>query len=517
MIDLGSLSDAFALLGSSFTPWMFVVPGLVIGLVFGCVPGLQTSMAMAVFLPATLTMDFLSAMLFLTAIFTGGQFGGGVSAILMNIPGTSSAVATTFDGYPMARQGRHNEALGVALIASTVGTFFGYTALLVLIGPLSKVVLKLGPTEMFVVILWGLTLIATLRGRYLGRSLLAGTIGLLIGTIGMSPNGVLRGTLGNDHLIDGVPVIPAMIGMFAASELFTVGRGAYLVEGDVNARKVSLRRIFAGVKLGLSTPMILLRGGLIGTLVGAVPGVGSSVANLVSYSETRRRAKNPETFGKGDPRGVAASESANSSSEGGSMVSLFALGLPGGAGTAILLAAFNMHNITGGPRFLREHSDVVYAVILANLAQAVLLLIVGLILIRVLSAIVKVPLRYLVPIVLSMSAFGAYGLTGTMAGPVTLLVFAMLGWALRRYEYSIPGAVIGLLLGRMAEGELLRSYQISGGHLDYLLTRPVTFLLLVILLASLFLPMILEQRKRSRGGDGGPPRNASPVTSDKSA
>lgn len=500
MIDLSSLSDAFALLGSSWTPWSLVVPGLIIGLVFGCIPGLQTSMAMAVFLPATLTMDFLSAMLFLTAIFTGGQFGGGVSAILMNIPGTSSAVATTFDGFPMARQGRHNEALGISLIASTVGTFIGYIALLLLIGPMATVVLKLGPTEMFVVILWGLTLIATLRGRYFGRSLLAGTVGLLIGTIGMSPNGVLRGTMGSDYLIDGVPVIPAMIGMFAASELFGIARGEYLVEGGTARRQVSLRKLLHGVRIGLSAPVILLRGGLFGTLIGAVPGVGSSVANLVSYSETKRRSKDPDSFGQGNPHGVAASESANSSSEGGSMVALFALGIPGGGGTAVLLAAFTMHNITGGPRFLREQSDVVYAVILANIAQAVLLLVVGLVLMRALSVIVKVPLRYLVPAVLTMSTFGAYGLTGTMAGPVTLFVFAVLGWALRRYDYSIPAAVIGLLLGRMAEGELLRSYQISGGRLEYLLTRPITFLLLAVLIASLFLPWLMDRLKNRAAG-----------------
>lgn len=498
MVDFSSLSDALALLGSSWIPWMLVIPGLIIGLIFGCVPGLQTSMAMAIFLPATMTMDFLSAMLFLTAIFTGGMFGGGVSAILMNIPGTSSAVATTFDGFPMARQGRHNEALGVALIASTVGSFIGYTALLLLLGPLSIVVLKLGPTEMFVVILWGLTLIATLSGRHFSRGLLAGTIGVLIGTIGMSPNGVLRGTMGSDYLIDGVPIVPAMIGMFAASELFGIARGEYLIEGDTTNRKVSLRKILKGIRIGLSSPTVLLRGGLIGMLVGAVPGVGSSVANLVSYSETKRRSKDQNSFGQGNPQGIAASESANSSSEGGSMVILFALGIPGGAGTAILLAAFTMHNITGGPRFLREQADIVYAVVFANLAQAVLLFFVGLFLIQLLSSIVKVPLRFLVPAVLSMSAFGAYGLTGTMAGPVTLLVFAVLGWALRKYDYSIPAAVIGLILGRIAEGELLRSYQISGGQLDYLLGRPITLVLFAVLIASLFLPALLERIRAAR-------------------
>jgi len=498
MIDFSALADAFGLLGSSIQPWLVVIPGLVIGLVFGCIPGLQTSMAMAIFLPATLSMDFLTAMLFLTAVFTGGQFGGGVSAILMNIPGTSSAVATTFDGFPMARQGRHNEALGVALMASTVGTVFGYVCLLILIQPLSTAVLKLGPTEMFVVILWGLTLIAALKGSNMVRGLLSGVMGLLIGTLGMSPSGVLRGTLGSPYLIDGVAVIPAMIGMFAASELFgLVGKG-YLVESGTAIRGVSFAKILTGLRLALQSPVVLLRGGLIGTLVGAIPGVGSSVSNLVSYSETRRTSRDPDSFGKGNPQGVAASESANSSSEGGSMVSLFALGIPGGGGTAVLLAAFTMHNITGGPRFLRDHADVVYAVILANLAQGILLLFVGIVLIQFLASIVKVPLRYLIPMVFVMATFGAFGLTGNLAGPVTVLAFAILGWAMRRYDYSIPAAVIGLLLGGMAEGELLRSIQISGGRIEYLLDRPITLVLLVLLCLSLWLPRLISRiRARS--------------------
>lgn len=495
MIDLGALGDAFGLLFTSFQPWMVVIPGLIIGLLFGSIPGLQTSMAMAVFLPATLGMDFLSAMLFLTAIFTGGMFGGGVSAILMNIPGTSSAVATTFDGFPMARGGRPSEALGIALGASTVGTAFGYLALLLLIQPLTSVVLRLGPSEMFVVILWGLTLIAALQGKYMARSVLAGTIGLLIGTIGMSPNGVIRGTLGSPFLLDGVPVIPAMIGMFAASELFAIAGSGYLVKKDAGGG-ISFARILSGVGEALRMPMTLLRGSAYGVLIGAIPGVGSSVANLVSYGDARRRAGSPDSFGKGDPRGIAASESANSSSEGGGMVALFALGIPGGAGTAVLLAAFSMHNITGGPRFMSEQSDVVYAVILANIAQAFLLLFVGIFLMHLMSAVVKVPLRILVPSVLVMATFGAFGLTGTMAGPITLLVFAAVGWLLRKYEYSVAAAVIGLLLGRMAEGELLRTYQISGGNFDYVWSRPITLGLFALLVLSFFLPWVVSRLKR---------------------
>jgi putative tricarboxylic transport membrane protein len=459
-----------------------------------------------VFLPFTLYMDFLPAMLFLTAIFTGGTFGSGIPAILMNIPGTSSAIATAFDGYPMSRRGQHNEALGLSLGASCLGTAVGYLILLFLIAPLSTAVLRLGPSELFVVVLWGITLIALLSGAQVSRGLLAGTVGLLGGTVGMSAIGAVRGTMGVPDLLDGVPVIPAMIGLFAASELFSIVNRPYLVEDD-RARRVSLRGILSGFTGALRYPVVLLRGSLIGALVGAIPGVGSSVSNLVSYAETKRHDPDPASFGRGNPKGVVASESANSSSEGGSMVTLLALGIPGGGGTAVMLAAFSMHNITGGPRFIREQTDIVYSIILANFVQALLLAILGLLFIRVLSAVVKVPIRILVPSVLVLAVFGAYGLTGSMLGPYTVVGFGAIGWWLRRHDYSVAAAVVGLLLGGMAEGELIRTYQISGGHLDYLLGRPVTLVFAGLLLLSLVAgPLIghLRRRLQARVGLPGP-------------
>jgi len=495
MIDTDALQAAFTLLAGSWQPWLVVIPGLLIGLFAGAIPGLQISMAMAVFLPLTLYMDFLSAMLFLTAIFTGGTFGSGIPAILMNIPGTSSAIATAFDGYPMARAGRHNEALGLSLGASSIGTAVGYGILLCLIAPLSTAVLKLGPSELFVVVLWGITLIALLSGKQLWKGLFAGAIGLLAGTVGMSAIGAIRGTMGIPDLLDGIPTVPAMIGLFAASELFSLSNQPYLV-ADEASRRVNFKKLMRGFTSAFRYPVVVLRGSLIGALVGAVPGVGSSVSNLVSYAETKRHDADPDSFGKGNPKGVLASESANSSSEGGSMVTLLALGIPGGGGTAVMLAAFSMHNITGGPRFIREQTDIVYAIILANFVQVLLLIIVGLLLLRVLAAVVKVPLRVLVPSVLMLAVLGAYGLTGTMAGPFTVLGFGALGWWMRRHGYSIPAIVIGLLLGGMTEGELIRTYQISGGDIAFLWNRPITLIMMALLFASLGLRPLLNRLQR---------------------
>ncbi|MBF7053078.1 tripartite tricarboxylate transporter permease [Halomonas sp. KAO] len=485
MIDFVAVEQGLALLFSSFSPWMVVLPGIVIGLIFGATPGLQISMAMAIFLPMTLYMDFVQAMLFLTAIFTGGSFGSGIPAILMNIPGTSSAIATAFDGYPMSRQGKHNQALGIALVSSVLGTLMGYLILFVMIQPLSLMVLKLGPAEMFAVILWGMTLIASLKGEQVLKGLMAGFVGLLIGTIGFNELGMARGTMGQTYLLDGVPVIPAMMGMFAASELFKLANKDFIVESKAS-RKVKVSGIFEGFKLAVRYPWVMIRGGLIGVFVGAVPGVGSSVSNLLSYVETQRRDEDPDSFGKGNPKGVVASESANSTSEAGSMATLLALGIPGGGATAVMLAAFAMHNITGGPQFIRQQTDVVYAIIFANFAQVFLLLVIGLLFIPLLANIIKVPMRYLIPSVLVLAVMGSFGLTGNMTGPVTVLVFAVVGWIFRHYGYSVPAAVIGMLLGAMAEKSLLHSYQISGGDLSYVLERPVTLLILALLLVSLF-------------------------------
>lgn len=499
MIDWPSVGAAFDLLFTSIDPWMVVVPGILIGLLFGAIPGLQISMAMAIFLPMTLYMDFMQAMLFLTAIFTGGTFGGSIPAVLMNIPGTSSAIATAFDGYPMSRKGEHNTALGIALGASCIGVLAGYLILFLLIGPISTMVLKIGPAEMAAVILWGITLIGSLSGGSLLKGILSGLIGLLIGTIGFSEAGVSRGTMGSIYLLDGVPVIPAMIGMFAASELFRLVKTRYLVE-DSAARKVSARAIFAGFLKAFSYPWILLRGSLIGVFVGAVPGVGSSVANLVSYIATKKGDPNPDSFGKGNPAGVVASESANSTSEAGSMATLLALGIPGGGATAVMLAAFAMHNITGGPQFIREQTDVVYAIIFANFGQAFLLIALGLMFIPLLANVVKVPMTYLVPTVLSMAVFGSFGLTGDLSGPITVLVFSVVGWLFKRYDYSVPAAVIGILLGGMAEDSVIYSYQISGGQWSYILERPITMVILMLLFLSLFggkLLGLLRRRAKS--------------------
>ena len=485
MIDWAAFMDGMGLLTSSAEPWLVVIPGLFIGLLGGALPAISGSMTLALSLPFIMYMDFLPAILFLTAVYTGAAYGGAVPAILVNMPGSTAAVATAFDGFPMAKKGLHNEALGIGLGASAVGDAFGYILLLIFVNYAAAAVLKLGPFEMFLVAIWGLSMIAVLRDDSLFKGLAAGAIGLLIGTIGMGPTGVMRGTMGMGWLLDGIPTVPAMIGLLAMGELYNLASTRFIVE-DKAARTISLGRILRGMGMVFQYPAVLLRGSFIGVMIGAIPGVGGSVANLISYGVTKQSVKDGDSMGKGDPRGIIASESSNSSSEGGSLATLLALGIPGGGGTAVILAAFAMHNINGGPRFINDYKDIVYAIIGANLVQALLIIPVGLIFIRLAVYIVRVPLAYVIPSVIVLATFGSFAITNDMSGPVTLFLFSLVGWVFSRFGYSTAAAVVGLLLGRMVEGELSRSYQISGGDIMFLFGRPIALVLLVLLLLSLF-------------------------------
>lgn len=498
MIDFDALQSAVHLLTATPSNWLVIIPGLILGLIAGTIPGVSGSMAMAVLLPLTLYMDFLTAVLLLTSIFTGAGFGAAVPAILMRIPGMPSAVATTFDGFPMTEQGRHNQALGIGLMSSCLGCVLSYILLLVLVAPITWAVLKLGPPELLMIAFWGLTLIASMRGKSMARGLLAGIIGVLIGTIGMTDAGYLRGTMGVTLLLDGVPAVPALMGLFVASQLFNAVGSDYIIQ-DAENRTISLSRILDGMRQALGYPATWIRGAVVGAFVGVIPGVGSSVSNLVSYSEARRMDADPASFGTGNPKGVVAAESGNSSSEGGSMTTLLALGIPGGGATALLLSAFAMHNIVGGPRFIADQRDLVYAIILGNLVEAAALLVIGIPFVYAASRIVQVPMRFLIPSVMTLAVFGAYAITGNASGPVTLFIFAVFGWLLQRFGLPVVATVIGLMLGRMVENEMVRSYQLSGGDLTFIFERPIALAFLALLLASLFAPLVKHYRRRAAG------------------
>lgn len=493
MIQWHALATGFSLLFQDPSNWLLAVPGLIIGLFFGSVPGLSVIMAMAIFLPVTFYMHFLPSIIFMMGMYIGSLFGSSIPAVLMNIPGMAGSVATTFDGYPMTRKGQHNEALGLALGASVLGSLVGFSLLLLAVKPLGLLGLHLGPPEMFMVILWGTMLIGTLRGRNTLRGLAAGLFGLLVATIGTSAMGVQRGTLRIPEMLDGIPVFAAMIGLFAAAELFSL-IGKQYVQSDSDKRTVSMRKIFSGSLRTVRHWPTVLQGGVLGALIGAVPGVGAAVACLVSYGEARRSDRQPETFGTGNPKGVVASESANSSSEGGAMATMFALGLPGGGATAVMLGAFSLHGLTGGPSFMAQHLDWVYMVVFGALAQIILLWFVGLVYTYFAARAVTLPNHILVPSITVMALMGSYALTTSFLGPVVMVVFAVIGWWMKTYDYPVAGTVVGLILGKLAEGNLLRTYQLGGGNVSILFTRPISAALFAFIVGSLIWSAVRARR-----------------------
>lgn len=485
MIDFSASEAAMQLLFGSWDPWLIIIPGLFLGLLAGAIPGVSGSMGLALVLPITVYLDFLPAVFFITAMFTGSGFGASIPSILMGLPGSSSSVAATFDGFPMTQQGKHNEALGLSLMASTTGMLGSYLLMFLAVNYISIAVLKLGPLENLLVIFWGLTMIAGLAGGSVTRGLTSGIFGILLGTVGVNLLGYSRGTLGFQSLIDGIPAVPALMGFLACSGIYNLLTQEFIVE-KAEDRQVSIAKVWEGMKAALRYPSVLLRGSVMGVAIGALPGVGSSISNLLAYSEAKRRDAHPETFGKGNPKGVVAADAANSSSEGGSMGTLLALGIPGGGGTALLLSAFTLHGVTVGPRFIGEHKDFVYALIFSNIIQGLLLLPLGLIMVRIALPIVSVPIRYLVPSIFVLAVLGTYTLSGGISGPVTMLISSIVGWLMIKYKYSVAATVVGILLGGTAETSLIQVHQLTAGfQLEFLLNSPISIVLFISILGLL--------------------------------
>ena len=287
-----------------------------------------------------------------------------------------------------------------------------------------------------------------------------------------------------------------MIGLLAAGQLLNLVTKDYLIEVE-KGRDVSLRRILIGCRNTLKYPAVLARGTIIGIILGMVPGTGSAVTNLISYAETKRASKDSESFGKGNPKGVIAAESAVASGESGSMATMLALGIPGHGAVAVLLAAFTMHNVVPGPSLVRNQMDLIYAIIMSNLVQAVALLGVGILFIYAASHVVRVRSRYVLPIVFAFAIMGIYSVDGTTSGPITMFVFTLIGVAMIRYKYPVSATVVGILLGRMLETQSILTHQISGGSFAYVLERPAAIVLMVIMALSL-ISTALSKRRQSR-------------------
>lgn len=480
--------DAF-LAGSSevlaFGTLAMMLAGSIAGIVAAAIPGFTVTMAIVLTLPLTFSMPPLQGIAVMLSVYVGGYTGGLISAALLGIPGTPSAVATTFDAFPMARGGEPGRALSLGIWASFFGTLISTLALLVAAPPLALIAVKLGPWEYFALIAFALTIVASLVGTSMLRGLIAGTLGLALATVGPDPMmGRPRFDFGIDMLAPGLPFLVVLIGVFAISQLVSevedaaaVREGTPLVAGDIRFDSWKVMREV------LSRPVNLLRSSAVGVLVGALPGAGGSIANLLAYDQAKRASDTPEAFGTGIPDGIVASESGNSATAGGGLIPLIALGIPGSAVDAILMASLMVHGIQVGPRLIMEQPELVYGMFVAMLVSSALMLIVCLSSMRLFLKVTEIPKWAIVPAVLVCCTVGSFALNNRVTDLYVLGFLGVAGYVLRTLDYPLAPLVLGVILGPIAETNLRRALMTDADWSAFL-TRPVSALFLLAAVAS---------------------------------
>jgi putative tricarboxylic transport membrane protein len=469
----------------------YIVLGNITGLIFGVLPGLGGAAALAILLPLTYGLDPMVAMFFLASIMGAVPFGGSISAILLNTPGTAVNAATCLDGHPMARKGEAKKALEIAATASGLGALFGIIVLIVILPIVRKVILMFGPPELFVLLLFGLATVALAATGSFLKGLAAGGIGILLSLVGYSAVlGDLRFTFGSEHLWDGFSLVPVLVGIFAVGELIH-----YALRGGTIASREAVfsGRSFEGIKEVFRQKKNLLRSSTIGTLIGIIPGIGGAAANFVAYIEAKRRSQHPETFGSGNPEGVVATESANNAKDGGALLPTLGLGIPGSVQTAVLLGAFVLHGLTPGPLLVKDHLDIVLALVLGLVVSSLLASIFGLLTAHFLAGITKIKIHYIVPIVLTFCFVGSYAMRESIWDVLVTLVFGFFGYGMVRHGYSKICLAIGFILGAYVERSFHQSLMMSYGSYRIFLERPITLILIILFVIMLIFPFIKKK------------------------
>jgi putative tricarboxylic transport membrane protein len=481
---------------AGWKPILIVVAGVVVGILAGAMPGLSPSTAVALLVPFSYTMSPALALILLTSIYIAANYGGSITAVLINTPGTPSAAVTALDGYPLTRQGKAGKGLGTALIASTIGGAVGVVILILFAVPLARVALKFSPADYFALALFGLATVASMGRGNVIKALVAILFGLLIKTIGIdSISGVSRFTFGSDTLYDGFTLIPALIGLFAVSVVFAKVENWTGLERTMDKIDSKLPTIKEFMKI----KMTILRSSIIGTIIGIFPGAGATIAAFISYDIAKRSSKEPEMFGKGSLEGVAAAEGANSSSVGGALVPLLALGIPGSATDAVLLGAFMLHDLVPGPLLFRDNPEIVYGIFAALIIANIIMLFIGLYGNRLFIKVVSVPDAILYPLILVIAVIGSFSVSSSMFDVAACIGFGIVGWIFKRYGYPVAPVVLGIVLGNMVE-ENFRRAVIMDGYGAFFRDK-LAFIVLLLAFLSFIYPLVKQWREhRSRKG-----------------
>jgi len=482
---------------------LLALGGVIAGTVIGSLPGLTATMAVAVLVPVTFSMPPASALIMLGAIYTGAIYGGAYAAILLNTPGTPSAIATTFDGFPMAKRGDGDLAVTLACVSSVVGGLVGATFLLLLAPPLAAVALSFGPVEYFWLAIFGLTLISALSEGNLLKGLIGACLGLLLSTIGVAEiSADVRFTFGSDVLLGGIETVSALIGLYCIPVLID------LVATPDRHLKVTHQpkgfRLIESLGIALKYKFNLIRSSVIGTMVGILPGAGGSIAGLVAYSEARRTSKTSNKFGTGEPEGVMATESANNATVGGGFIPTLVLGIPGTPPDAVILGALLIQGVRTGPNLFTTEGSIVYTFIFGLFLATLLMLPTGLVIGRyAYKTIVTVPKAMLVPTVAFLTIVGTYAIRNSVSDVVVMITLGVIGWLLNRAGYSPSPIVLGLILGSIAEQGFVQAWTIGAATenlMGMFFGRPISLAIILFIFVALFYPVIRKRwiGKRTR-------------------
>jgi putative tricarboxylic transport membrane protein len=496
-IDL--TANAFAL------SWI-MIPALLLGILVGAIPGFSAQNTLIILLPLTLAMDIQVALAFMVALYCATHLGGGIPAILVNMPGTGGAAATTLDGYQMTLKGKGQQALVLCFVASTIGGLITSVATVVFLPVLGQLGLYLRSVEMVAVMVFGLVLIAAISANDLLKGMIAGFFGLMIGAIGTDHiYGTPRAAFGFLELYDGVPLVPALIGLFAISEaLIMLERSTVVSKGDVaDGRGAGWADTLDGLRLSVKYWWQTIWTAFVGLAIGIVPGAGASIASFVAYQQSRMFSKTPELYGTGFEPGVIAPESANNGVTSGTLVPLMAIGVPGGSTAAVMMVVLQYQGIVLGPRLFIETPEIAYGIFFSMTVSYILMLLTILPLARYMSKVVLVPTRVLVPLICSLTIIGAFANREYVFDMGLALAFGILGYLARKTNYHVTSILIGVILGPLFEQYLLRALRLGQGDLTILFSSSIGNAIWIMVVLSLLLPWLRSRRMAGKAIDGG--------------
>lgn len=481
--------------------WWVIIPTIFLGLIVGAIPGFSAANTIIILLPLTLAMDLQIGLVFMVTLYASSRMGAGVPAILVNIPGTAGAAATPLDGYPMAKQGRGQQALAISFVASTIGGLLTTILAILLMPWLAQVAFVMHSVEMIVVMLFGISLIATIASRDTLKGLIAGFLGLMIGSIGADHvYATPRGTMGFLELYDGIPLIPALVGLFAVSEAFLVIEGNSMLTqtGRDAMKKARWAETWEGCRIAFSRWWHITWTSIIGLIVGVIPGAGAAIASFVAYQQSKSFSKTPELYGTGHAEGLIAPESANNGVTSGTLIPLLVIGIPGGATAAIMLVVMQYHGVAFGPALFRDQPEIGYGMFMVMAVAYLIMAFTILPLSRYMSRVTMISTVYMAPLIISFTLVGSFVPRQYMFDMYLALAFGILGYIARKTGYQVAAILIGVILGPLLEQYFLRAMKMSQGDLTVLFSSNIGNGLWVALALSLTLPYFLDWRRNRR-------------------